>query len=82
MKPYGKPSEIRHGCMCCSTRTEHRSHAKADLRKLVQEEADQVIVFDNTVDISEANSHSLISEKYDFCHVCGDYKNSECNENC
>lgn len=38
MKPYGKPSEIRHGCMCCSTQVEHRTQSKSELRRLIIEE--------------------------------------------
>jgi hypothetical protein len=38
MKPYGKPSEIRHSCMCCSTQVEHRTQSKSELRRLIIEE--------------------------------------------
>jgi hypothetical protein len=73
MQPYGKSIEIRNSCVCCGTHNFKRSQAKADLRKLIEEESENIVVFDNIV---------LISEKSDFCSVCGDYKNSDCAQNC
>lgn len=38
MKPYGKLVELRHGCMCCGTNVASRQTAKAELRKIIEEE--------------------------------------------
>jgi hypothetical protein len=73
MQPYGKIVEIRNSCMCCGTSKCSRADAKIELRKIIQEEADEVVLFGSTVPKSE---------KYDYCSVCEDYNNPECSQNC
>jgi hypothetical protein len=43
MQPYGKFIEVRNSCMCCGTMDMKRSQAKAELRKLIQEEMDDTV---------------------------------------
>lgn len=73
MQPFGKLIEIRNSCLCCGSRESSRARAKADLRKLINEESDNVVVFGDTVPKSEKNM---------YCGVCGGYDNPLCVECC
>ncbi len=73
MKAYGKQSLITYSCHCCTEKTDHRSKSKSELRKLIQEESEEVVYLGHTVPKSETSN---------YCGVCGDYQNPDCVENC
>jgi G3E family GTPase len=58
MKPYGKPSEIRNGCMCCSNQVEHRTESKSQLRRLIIEEKGSLPP--ESCDVCEAKDYKCV----------------------